>query len=49
MFTTELRGKKVLRMCIINPETTEQDICDTINRMKNSDAVDKISRLQESA
>lgn len=49
VFTTELRGKKVLRMCIINPETTEQDICDTINRMKNSDAVDKISRLQESA
>lgn len=34
IFTTELRGKKVLRMCTINPETTEKDIYDTIERLK---------------
>lgn len=33
IFTTELRGKKVLRMCTINPETTEQNIYDTMNRL----------------
>ena len=30
VFTTELDGKKVLRMCTINPETTEEDIVSTI-------------------
>lgn len=39
IFTTELRGKKVLRMCTINPETTEKDIYDTIERLKRSKAV----------
>lgn len=34
IFTTELLGKKVLRMCTINPETTESDICETIERLK---------------
>lgn len=34
VFTMELRGKKVLRMCTINPETTEQDIRETIERLK---------------
>ena len=34
IFTTELRGKKVLRMCTIHPETTEKDISDTIEKMK---------------
>lgn len=33
VFTTELCGKKVLRMCTINPETTEQDIIDTLKRI----------------
>jgi L-2,4-diaminobutyrate decarboxylase len=33
IFTTELRGKRVLRMCTINPETTEQDIYNTMNRL----------------
>lgn len=37
--TTELREKKVLRMCTINPETTEKDICDTIKKLKNSKAI----------
>ncbi len=35
VFTTELNGKKVLRMCTIHPETTEKDIYDTIERLKN--------------
>lgn len=34
VFTTELNHKKVLRMCTIHPETTEEDICDTIERLK---------------
>lgn len=34
IFTTELRGKKVLRMCTIHPETNPQDIYDTIERME---------------
>lgn len=33
IFTTELRGKKVLRMCSINPQTTEEDILGTIQRL----------------
>lgn len=33
VFTTELNGKKVLRMCTINPETTQKDICDTIEML----------------
>lgn len=33
VFTTELHGKKVLRMCTINPETTQKDICDTIEML----------------
>lgn len=36
IFTTELQGKKVLRMCTINPETTERDICETIERLKKA-------------
>lgn len=39
IFTTELQGKKVLRMCTINPETTEKDIFDTIERLKKSNAI----------
>ena len=34
IYTTELKGKKVLRMCTINPETTEKDIRDTIERLE---------------
>ena len=34
IFTTELHGKKVLRMCTIHPDTTEKDISDTIEKMK---------------
>ena len=36
VFTTELCGKKVLRMCTINPETTEQDIVDTLKRITSN-------------
>ena len=34
IYTTELNGQKVLRMCTINPRTTEKDICDTVNLLK---------------
>lgn len=34
IYTTELKGKKVLRMCTINPKTTEKDIRDTIERLE---------------
>ena len=30
IFTTELKGKKVLRLCMINPRTTEEDVKNTI-------------------
>ena len=30
VFTTELKNKKVLRMCAINPDTTESDIRNTV-------------------
>lgn len=33
LFTTELRGKKVLRMCAIHPQTTEADIKETVRRL----------------
>lgn len=39
IFTTELQGNKVLRMCTINPETTEEDIRSTIERLKHSRAL----------
>ncbi len=38
IFTTELRGRKVLRMCSIHPGTTEEDIRSTIERMHQSSA-----------
>lgn len=34
IFTTELRKKKVLRMCTINPQTAEADIQETIRRLE---------------
>ena len=33
VFTTELAGKKVLRICAIHPEATEQDMRGTIRRL----------------
>ena len=39
VFTTELTGKKVLRMCIVNPETTEEDVRRTIGKMMKAEAV----------
>lgn len=44
IFTTELRGKKVLRMCTINPETTEKDIYDTIERLRKSKAISTFTK-----
>lgn len=47
IFTTELWGKKVLRMCTIHPETTTQDIYDTIDKLTNAKAICKISSTNE--
>lgn len=33
IFTTELCGRKVLRMCTIHPQTTETDIRETVRRL----------------
>jgi glutamate/tyrosine decarboxylase-like PLP-dependent enzyme len=33
--STTLRGRTVLRMCTINPRTTEQDIVDTLDRINS--------------
>lgn len=32
-YTTELNNEKVIRMCTINPETTKDDIIETLNRL----------------
>lgn len=39
IFTTELQGKKVLRMCAIHPQTTEADIKETVRRMSQCRAI----------
>lgn len=39
ILTTELTGKRVLRMCILNPETTEEDITHTIALLNQTRAV----------
>jgi glutamate/tyrosine decarboxylase-like PLP-dependent enzyme len=31
--STELRGRSCLRLCTINPRTTEEDIVETVNRL----------------
>lgn len=41
IFMTELRGKKVLRICSINPQTTEEDIVGTIQRLERCQALGK--------
>lgn len=33
VFTTELNGKKVLRICALHPETTKEDIIGTVQRL----------------
>ena len=33
-FTTELRGRKVLRLCIINPQTTREELMNTLILME---------------
>lgn len=44
VFTTELLGKKVLRLCIIHPETTEQDVLQTIHRLEQAQAIAPANR-----
>ncbi len=38
VMTTEVGGKTVLRICTINPRTTEQDITETIRRLEHHGA-----------
>ena len=38
ILTTELNGKRVLRMCILNPPTTEEDIVRTISLLNQTRA-----------
>ena len=33
VLTTQLKGRTVLRICSTHPETAEDDICHTIQRM----------------
>lgn len=41
VLTTELRGRKVLRLCTLNPETTQEDIRATVARLVKSRAAAK--------
>ncbi|MDO4266711.1 MAG: aminotransferase class V-fold PLP-dependent enzyme, partial [Eubacteriales bacterium] len=45
IFTTQLHGKRVIRLCTINPQTTEEDIRETFERMRQSKAVKKSREL----
>ena len=47
VFTTILGGKKVLRMCTINPDTTKEDICNTIDRCMDIAAALKARTAQQ--
>ncbi|MDO4280342.1 MAG: aminotransferase class V-fold PLP-dependent enzyme [Peptococcaceae bacterium] len=38
VFTTELRGKKVLRLCTIHPETTFEDVRRTVDKILDAQA-----------
>ncbi|MCD7993183.1 MAG: aminotransferase class V-fold PLP-dependent enzyme [Clostridia bacterium] len=39
ILTTELRGRKVLRMCTLHPETTQEDIRTTVSSLNQTQAV----------
>lgn len=39
IFTTQLHGRTVLRMCAINPRTTAKDIRETVRRLARSQAL----------
>ena len=44
ILTTQLRGKRVLRMCTIHPDTTEQDIRHTVEFLMGCRAVRDVDR-----
>lgn len=44
IFTTELKGKKVLRMCTINPKTTEKDIYETTEMLNKTKVIYNLSK-----
>ena len=48
IFTTELNGKKVLRICAIHPDTTQADIRQIIRRL-NDYYYEQRSKIQPSA
>ncbi|MDO4260807.1 MAG: aminotransferase class V-fold PLP-dependent enzyme [Eubacteriales bacterium] len=44
IFTTQLRAKTVLRMCTIHPETTEEDVLGTLDRLRRY-ALETVGKL----
>lgn len=46
VLTTELNGRKVLRMCTLNPETTQEDIRSTLERLLHSRATEMARGLK---
>lgn len=47
VYTTQLRGRTVLRLCAINPRTTPEDVLQTIQRLENTQAAERGRRLAE--
>ena len=45
VLTTELRGKTVLRLCTINPRTTEDDIAKTVEALDEHARTESDDRL----
>jgi len=47
VYTTQLRGRTVLRLCAINPRTTPEDVLQTIQRLESTQAAERGRRLAE--
>ena len=47
VYTTQLRGRTVLRLCAINPRTTPEDVIQTIQRLESTQAAERGRRLTE--
>ena len=47
VYTTQLRGRTVLRLCAINPRTTPEDVLQTIQRLESTQAAERGRRLTE--
>ena len=47
VYTTQLRGRTVLRLCAINPRTTQEDVLQTIQRLERTQSAERGRRLTE--